>query len=178
MIAWQAVEDALRTWTLKNSALPADRVFFADQDLPIAELSPRLVIRLGELEHVGQDTVDHTYDALRPAGEEIEITAKGMRILTVELQAFAPETVGSGLTARAILATAQAVLSLPSVRTALNDAGLGLLQQGVIQRIPMPRQATQEDRAIFTARFAVAQSVAERLTYIEKVEDYVVSVVL
>lgn len=177
MIAWATIEDAIRTWTLKSSPLTADRVFFADQDLPIAEISPRLVIRLGELQHVGQDSVDHTFDALRPAGEEVEIAAKGMRLLTVDLQAFAPDTVGAGVTARSILAIAQAVLSLPSVRTALNDAGLGLLQQGTIQRIPQPRQAAQEDRATLSVQFCVAQSVAERLGYIATVEDYDVLVV-
>jgi len=177
MIAWATIEDAIRTWTLKSSPLTADRVFFADQDLPIAEVSPRLVIRLGDLIPIGQDSVDHTFDAGRPAGEEIEIEAKGMRTLAVDLQAFAPETVGAGITARSILATAQAVLSLPSVRTALNDAGLGLIAQGTIQRIPQPRQATQEDRATFSVIFAVSQSVAERLGYIATVEDYDVQVV-
>lgn len=169
MIAWATLEDAVRAWVVAATGLAADRVYFADQDLPISEVAPRVSIRLGDLVPVGQDSVDHDYDPSRPAGEEIEITAKGMRTLAVDLQAFAPTTVGPGTTARSLLAAAQAHLSLPSVRTTLNSAGLGLLQQGTVQRVPQPRQAMQEDRSTLSVLFAVSQSVSERLGYIETV---------
>lgn len=169
MIAWETLEDAVRTWVVAATGLAADRVYFADQDLPVSEVAPRVSIRLGDLIPVGQDGFDHDYDPSRPAGEEIEIKAKGMRTLAVDLQAFAPTTVGPGTTARSVLAAAQAHLSLPSVRTTLNSAGLGLLQQGTVQRVPQPRQAMQEDRATLSVLFAVSQSVTERLGYIETV---------
>jgi hypothetical protein len=169
MIAWEALEDAVRAWVVAATGLAADRVYFADQDLPVSEIAPRVSIRIGDLVQVGQDSWDHDYDPGRGAGQEVEIRAKGMRTLAVDLQAFAPTTVGAGVTARSLLATAQAMLSLPSVRTALNDAGLGLLEQGTVQRIPQPRQAMQEDRATLSVRFCVSQSVSERLGYIETV---------
>jgi len=169
MIAWETLEDAVRTWVVNATGLAANRVYFADQDLPTSEAVPRISIRLGDLVQVGQDSVDHDYDPSRPAGQEIEIRAKGMRTLAVDLQSFAPTTVGSGTTARSVLAAAQAALSLPSVRTTLNSAGLGLLQQGTVQRIPSNALAQVEDRATLSVLFAVAQSVSERLGYIQTV---------
>ena len=135
----------------------------------MTEASPRVSIRLGDLVHIGQDAVDHNFDPSRPAGEEIEVVAKGMRTLAVDLQSFAPTTVGAGTTARSVLAAAQAALSLPSVRNALNAAGLGLLEQGTVQRIPSNALSQVEDRATLPVRFAVSQSVSERTGYIETV---------
>lgn len=169
MISWATLEDAVRTWVVAATGLAADRVYFSSQDLPISELAPRVSILLGDLVNIGQDSRDHDYDPSRPAGQEIEITAKGMRELVVDLQAFAPLTVGGGTTARSLLSTAQAVLSLPSIRDALNAAGLGVLEQGNVQRIPQPKNATTEDRATLSVRFAVSQSVSERTGYIETV---------
>ena len=169
MITWETLEDAVRTWVLAATGLATDRVYFADQDLPTSEAVPRVSIRLGDLVQIGQDSFDHDYDPGRPAGQEIEIKAKGMRTLAVDLQAFAPTTVGAGTTARSVLAAAQAALSLPSVRTTLNAAGLGLLEQGTVQRIPSNALSQVEDRATLSVRFCVAQSVTERLGYIETV---------
>lgn len=169
MIAWATLEDAVRTWVVAATGLAANRVYFADQDLPTSEAFPRVSIRLGDLVQIGQDSFDHDYDPGRPAGQEIEIKAKGMRTLAVDLQAFAPTTIGPGTTARSVLAEAQAALSLPSVRTTLNAAGLGLLEQGTVQRIPSNALAQVEDRATLSVRFAVAQSVTERTGYIETV---------
>lgn len=169
MIAWETLEDAVRTWVVAATGLAANRVYFADQDLPTSEAVPRVSIRLGDLVNLGQDSVDHNFDPSRPAGQEIEIVAKGMRTLAVDLQSFAPTTVGSGTTARSVLAAAQAALSLPSVRTTLNAAGLGLLEQGTVQRIPSNALAQVEDRATLAVRFCVSQSVSERLGYIETV---------
>lgn len=167
MIAWATLEDAVRTWVVNATALGADRVYFSEQDLPVSEIAPRISIRLGDLVQIGQDGFHTSYDPLQPAGQEIEVKAAGMRELVVDLQAFAPTTVGAGVTARSLLALAQAALSLPSVRTLLNDAGLGLLEQGTVQRVPQPRQAMWEDRATLSVRFCVAQSVSERIGYID-----------
>ena len=169
MITWETLEDAVRTWVVAATGLAADRVYFADQDLPTSEASPRVSIRLGDLVQIGQDSFDHDYDPGRPAGQEIEIKAKGMRTLAVDLQSFAPTTVGAGTTARSVLAAAQAALSLPSVRTTLNAAGLGLLEQGTVQRIPSNALSQVEDRATLSVRFCVAQSITERTGYIETV---------
>lgn len=170
MIAWDAVENAVRTWVLAASGLAANRVYFADQDVPAGEAAPRVTIRIGGPVHLGLDAIEQSFDPGQPAGQEILQTARGFRTITVDLQSFAPTMVGAGDTALAVMAKIQAALSLPSVRYTLNTAGLGVLQEGNIQRIPQVRQAINEDRATLSVRFCVTQSISERLGYIDSVE--------
>jgi len=170
MIAWDAVENAVRTWVLAASGLASNRVYFADQDVPAGEAAPRVTIRIGGPVHLGLDAIEQSFDPGQPAGQEILQTARGFRTITVDLQSFAPTMVGAGDTALAVMAKIQAALSLPSVRYTLNAAGLGVLQEGNIQRIPQVRQAINEDRATLSVRFCVTQSIGERLGYIDSVE--------
>lgn len=170
MIAWDAVENAVRTWVLAASGLASNRVYFADQDVPAGEAAPRVTIRIGGPVHLGLDAIEQSFDPGQPAGQEILQTARGFRTITVDLQSFAPTMVGAGDTALAVMAKIQAALSLPSVRYTLNAAGLGVLQEGNIQRIPQVRQAINEDRATLSVRFCVTQSISERLGYIDSVE--------
>lgn len=177
MIAWNAVEDAIRSWVVAGAAFVVSdsRIYFADQDIPAGEREPRVSIRIGDANQVGQAAQKQTYDAARPAGQEIEFASKTMLELTVDLQAFAPVTTGSGPTARSILSAVLAALALPSVRYNLNEAGLGVIAEGGVQRIPQVRGATHEDRATMSVRFLLAQQATERTTFIENVE-YSVSV--
>lgn len=170
MIAWDAIENAVRAWVLPASGLASNRVYFADQDVPATEAAPRVTIRIGGPVHLGIDAIEQSFDPGQPAGQEILQTARGFRTITVDLQSFAPTMVGAGDTALAVMAKIQAALSLPSVRYALNAAGLGVLQEGSIQRIPQVRQTINEDRATLSVRFCVTQSISERLGYIESVE--------
>lgn len=170
MIAWDAIENAVRAWVLPASGLASNRVYFADQDVPATEAAPRVTIRIGGPVHLGIDAIEQSFDPGQPAGQEILQTARGFRTVTVDLQSFAPTMVGAGDTALAVMAKIQAALSLPSVRYALNAAGLGVLQEGSIQRIPQVRQTINEDRATLSVRFCVTQSISERLGYIESVE--------
>lgn len=170
MIAWESVENAVRTWVLAASGLASNRVYFADQDVPAAEAAPRVTIRIGGPVHLGLDAIEQSFDPGQAAGQEILQTARGFRTITVDLQSFAPTMVGAGDTALAVMAKIQAALSLPSVRYTLNAAGLGVLQEGNIQRIPQVRQAINEDRATLSVRFCVTQSISERLGYIDSVE--------
>lgn len=170
MIAWSSIEDAVRAWVLSASGLAAEAVYFADQAVPASELGARIVVRLGDVLQVGTDALEHTYSDARPVGAEIEYTARGPRELVVSLQAFAPATVGSGTTARSLLAACQAALGLPSVRDALNLAGLGVLQEGAIQRIPGTSSNAPEDRAVLDTRFCLGQTTTERTGYIATVE--------
>jgi len=166
---WSLIEDAIRAWVIAGTGLPQGQVWFADQDIPASEQQPRVTIRIGGTVQRGLDETRHDYDAGRPAGQEIEFSARGMRELTVDLQAFAPTLVGPGATARSLLAQAQVAISLPTIRDALNAAGLGVLQEGDIQRVPLVRGGMQEDRATLAVLFAVQVQATERATFIETV---------
>ena len=170
MIAWDAIEDAVRAWVVATAGIDADSIYFADQDLPFSEVAPRISIRIGDGNRVGQAALQHDFDAGRPLGEEVEFKAQQMLEVVVDLQAFAPTTTGSGMTARRFLASVLAGLALPSVRDALNAAGLGVLEEGSIQRVPQVRSAAHEDRAVASVRMLVKQEATERTGYIEEVE--------
>lgn len=169
MIAWSTLEDAVRAWALAASGLAADQVYFANQDVRRSEAAPRVIITLGDLVTIGVDSLTHDYSAARPAGQEIEYTARGPRELAVSLQAFAPLTVGSGVTARSLLDLCQAKLRLPSVRDALNAAGIGVLDPGTVRRLPQVVAGKWEDAAFLDVRCLVGQSVTERTGYIATV---------
>lgn len=170
MISQAALENALWTWVAAGSGLASDRVFHAHQDLPISEIVPRAVIRMGGTKGVGQQVLTHDYSDSRPAGQELEFTSSTHHELVVEVQTFALATVGDGPTARTIAMAVQASLGLPSIREALNAAGIGVLDEGEIQRIPQVLEAETEDRAVLSVRLLVTQSISERTTYIEHVE--------
>ena len=166
---WSLIEDAIRAWVIAGTGLPQGQVWFADQDIPASEQQARVTIRIGGTVQRGIDETRHDYDAGRPVGQEIEFSARGMRELTVDLQAFAPTLVGPGATARSLLEKAQVAISLPTIRDALNAAGLGVLQEGNVQRIPLARGGMQEDRATLAVLFAVQMQATERTTFIETV---------
>jgi hypothetical protein len=170
VIDWSLVEDAVRAWVLAGSGLAPDLVFFADQDLPTSEVQPRISIRIGDGNRVGQAALQHTFDAGQPLGQEIQFAAQQMLEIVVDLQAFAPRTTGTP-TARTVMASVLASLALPSVRDALNAAGLGVLEEGSVQRLPQVRSATNEDRAIASVRLLVKQEATERTGYIASVES-------
>jgi len=174
VIAWGAVEQAVRAWVLAAVtpaplSLPAASVYFADQAVPVDQNAARVVISVDGPFMVGVDGNTWNYNAARPAGQEIELTTRGNRELVVKLQAFAPVTVGTGVTARALLAAAQAYLSVDSVRYALNQAGLGVLIPGDVLRLPRVVSGTHEDRAALDSRFSVRQEVTERTGYFDTV---------
>lgn len=170
MIDWSTIEDAVRAWVVAGSGLDEQMIFFADQDLPISELAPRVSIRVGDGARVGQSALTHEFDAGQPLGQEVMFTTKQMLEVTVDLQSFAPTTTGAGSTARSIMHAVLASLSLPSVREALNAAGLGVLEEGSVQRVPQPRSAVYEDRATAAVRLLVQQEATESIGYIADVE--------
>lgn len=170
MIDWTVIENAVRAWVLAGSGLSADRVYFADQDLPVTEVAPRVSIRLGPTQQVGQQVLSHDYSASRPAGQELEFTSSTHHELTVDVQTFALSTVGAGPTARTLASSIQAAIGLPSIREALIAAGIGVLDEGQVQRIPQVLDAETEDRATLSVRLLVTQGISERTTFIETVE--------
>lgn len=170
MIAWGAVEQALRAWVLAAVtpaplSLAAANVWLADQAPALDPAAPRVTISIDGPFMVGLDGTTHSYDAGGALGQEIVTKTGGSRELVVKVQAFAPTTVGTGVTARALAAAAQAYLSTPSVRAALNAAGLGVLQVGDVLRVPVRDNGRPEDRAALDSRFNLRQEVTERTGY-------------
>jgi len=162
------LENAIRAWVLSTTGLDPSRVWFSDQPVPspaISSSSPRITIGVSNSRKVGQDELRHTFDSSRPAGQEIEYQAIGPREVTVSLQAFAAD--GSSFE---LLETARTGLRLPSVRDALNAAGVGVLREGDVRSLFAVRGTTYEDRALLELVVLVSSSAVERLGYIDRVE--------
>jgi hypothetical protein len=173
VISLANVENAVRAWVLSSigSSIPAANVWFADQPVSTPESAARIVIRIGQLSHVGGPDGTHVaYDSAAASGQEITLTAYGPRELMVSLQAFSPKMVGDDVTAWSLLVACEAGLGLSSIRAALNAAGLGVLREGSVSRIPGIRGSLYEDRTLLEVAFCVGQSMSVKTGYIAEVE--------
>ncbi len=165
-----ALEQAVRAWVAASVTAmggDANNVYFADQGFPDNPDVPRVTISIDGPYNVGVDGQTHKYDGAAAAGEEVILKASGNRELVVKLQAFAPVTVGSNITARSLLLACQQGLEVPSLRYALNQAGLGVLVPGDVIRLPKVISGRHEDRAALDSRFSVRQEVTERTGYFD-----------
>lgn len=162
---WSDLEDAVRAFVLEATGLPDDRVYFAHQSVRISEQVARVTIDIDGPFQVGQDGNTHNFDEDREPGEEIEIVTHGNREIVIKLQAFAPLTVGAGVTARSLLDLCQIGYAQSSKRYALNQAGVGILKVGDVVRLPVVRGGENEDRAVLDTRGSITRQVAERTGY-------------
>jgi hypothetical protein len=172
-----SLEDAIRVWLTTGSGLAAGQVYLLDQDLRRTETTARIGFRLGDGRALeGTPELQTDYNAGRPAGQEVQYTAHTPRELVVSVQAFAPvpaDGASSISPARNLLEDCRAALGLPSVRDALNAAGLGVMDAGNVQRIPKVTGATFEDRAVLDVRFNLTVTATEKTGYIASVAGQV-----
>jgi hypothetical protein len=165
------LETAVRAAVVTASGLDPSRVYFADQPALVPETATRIAVRVGEALPLGTDGLEHDFDATRPAGQEVEYRTFGMREVTIELQAFGPvEPPSSSFPARDVLARVLDGLVLPSVRDMLNAAGVGVLRESAVRRIPGVRGPMYEDRALLELVVLVRASAVERTGYIASAE--------
>lgn len=164
------LEDAVRAWALGASGLDADHVYFGRQTVRRSENAARIIINMGDLIPVGVPRLDHNYDAGRALGAEIEYEVKEPGHLVVELQAFAPQVVGSGTTASSLLQQCRSKLRLPQYRDALNAVGLGVLEQGTVQKLPAVVAGEWEDGAVLEVRFSYTLKTSDNTGYFATVQ--------
>lgn len=166
---WTAIEDAIRAWVKTGSGLADAKVIWADQT-GARPAGPFVTIRIGDLLALGAvDEVEELTDLGRPAGQEVEQRVVGLREFPVSVQAFGPAVAGAG-TAREYLSKVQTALALPSVRDALEAAGVSSFDQGVVRTVNELVGTKYEGRAILECRFYLLESVSEFSGYIETVE--------
>lgn len=170
----KTIQEAIRTiWVLPASGLAADRVYFAQPDAPSPAPSPRVVISLGDIDHVGAaDEVMREYDALAPLGQEIVHTVSGLREMTLTIEAFSSKADGTEQAndARALASRVSAFAGLPTVRPPLNAAGVGILRRERIRWVPGVVRAGFEGRAILEVVLCVSETAEARVGYIQTVK--------
>ena len=174
MISRAAVEQAVRAWVLTSVtpapfSIPAAQVYFADQQGAPSMTTPRVSIGVKGTRQHAQDGTVKNFDAARPAGQELEYITHGSRLITIAVETFAPNTVGTAVTAWDLAAACQAWIANRPVRAALNTAGLGVLQVGDVMRLPRVVSGRHEDRCLLEVVMHAIQSVSSRAGYFDKV---------
>lgn len=167
---WSAIEDAIRAWVMGAAGYSEAQVLFSDQaaDAPSTNY---VTVQVGDfVRRGGPAETDHNYDGARPAGQEIEIQARHPGEIVVSLQAFTDEVHGDA-SARSLLTKVQAALELETYRDPLNDAGLGVVDVGVVDSVPQFFGTRAEGRATLDVRFFVVQTATERVGYIATVQS-------
>lgn len=160
-------EDAIREWVMAGAGLDSDHVLWAEQTgARKLDGAAWASVRLGaETPVAAFDEVSQTTDASRDPGTEIELRVEGLRSLAVSVQFFGPATVGTS-TPRALAIRAQLALALPSVRTALADAGLTPYDNGQVTNVTALKGTAFEGRGLLALRFYVRRTVSEYTGYI------------
>lgn len=165
-MSFESAENAIRAWIKSGSGFVDANVYFNDQKIERPNV-PHVTIRLGDPVTLGAvDAVIATFDEDRPVGEEFEHRVDGQRQLSASIQIWRGKTTGAG-TAMSIAHQLQLAIRLPSINTALNVAGLGVLDVGTVRNLSGLLDSDFEGRAQFDVVFHYRESIAEYTTYIE-----------
>lgn len=167
MPSWSILEDTIRNWVVASTGLPQADVIWAEQTGARPVGNSFATLKIGTLTPLGAvDEVATNYDAGRPAHQEIELQVRSLREFSVSVQFFSDDATGD-TTARAYAQRAQSGLSLPSVRSNLQAAGLSPFDRGSVQVNSILLGNRWESRALLEPRFYVMLTDSEFTTWIE-----------
>lgn len=165
-IGWSDIEAAILAWFKASSGLSA--VIWANQTAPQPALPYATLLIRPPARLAAQDDVQEVYVGSNPAGQEVELRQKGVREISVSCQVFSAAVRGAG-TAREILAKAQTGLETPSLRQALYQAGLSVVDEGAITDVSALVETKYQSRAAMDVLFYCVDEVTEKTGYIETV---------
>lgn len=177
------IEDAIRTWIKNATALPDAQIYFQFQNGGQPTSAPFITITVPDswraLGAYAEQT--KTTNLGNPNGSEITYTATSEKDALITIQAFAENTVTfpngnppalpntSGLTAMALLSACQTALGLDGVRYALNQAGVGVYDEGHIRQVNAVIETYFEGRAVLEIRCYLVDQATESDGYINEV---------
>jgi hypothetical protein len=165
-----ALGQALRQWVIGATGLADAAVIFQDQDAPAPNPAniaggKAVTVHLGNLDELGSEWRTDTVDTV---AQSVTAQAVGTHRLTAVLKAFTKKTLGND-SARALLKTVMLAGGLDSVLQALNEAGLGLLNNSQILVANKVQGAKWESQAVIEVYFCVLQTATETIPYIAHV---------
>lgn len=167
---WATIEAAIAAWVRSASGLSDDGSVRWGEQNAAQSARPMIILRAMAVRGIGQDWVNVEDNPAPEEGEEILNIARGYRELTISIQCFAASSTGSS-SARAILENVRSRATLPTIRQALADAGVGLAPIGPVIAIDgVLGSARFEPRATLEVRAFLASEVSEVGTYIEIVQ--------
>lgn len=114
---------------------------------------------------VGTHTISGTSETVR-AGEEIQHTVRGPRLMTLTMQCYGGTAAGDA-SPEAVLSNVKAKLIFPSIGDPLNAAGIGVATFSAVQPLDLSLGPKTDVRALMTVTAHLAEEVAEDGTFIE-----------
>ena len=167
---WSDLETAIVTWVKNSTGLPENQVTLGHQNGVSRFPGPAANIVLGEFISEGaDDELRWDFDGARPAGTEIHFATSGWRTIVASVTFFTTATAGDS-TARVLANTAQSALRLPGTRSALNAAGLGVMDEGNVRWIPVLDSGQWYGQAVLDVKFILRQTASEAVGYIATYE--------
>jgi hypothetical protein len=172
-LVYSAIEAALQAWLSAATGLPAlargvggtSGVILEQDHLPQPAM-PYLTLRVPPaLPAGGPDELRSSYDGGQPNGSEVATYTVGQREFVASAKCFTRPAVGD-LTARDYLARAHSALALPSVRSALNAAGLCFVTVETLQDLSFLGGPVGQGRGVLDVRFRCVDSASESTGYI------------
>ena len=171
MADWVAIENAISAWVRAASGYAAGQVIWAEQSPTGTRPTGSIItMRLGDIAEVtGLDELQENTNLSRPAGQEVELRAKGFKKFTIGLQAYGTSTTGNA-TGRSVLSACQTSLSLPSIRDALGAVNIAPMDYGTVQNVTAINHTLFESRAVCDFQFYVLDEYTELTGYIATVQ--------
>lgn len=157
MIGWAAIRKALVAWAEEVTGYT---VRWANQTAPRPSY-PYVTLLLGGPLTVGMD------EALPQQGDIREV--RGQRQVTLSVNVYsqqAGKVFDEAKSALHLVTLLQSSLALESVRGALRDVGLSVIEAGLAQDLTWLQDAAFVERQQMDVRFALASSVTEKTGYI------------
>jgi hypothetical protein len=173
-MSWDDVGDAIQAAIVRASGLGAGQVIWKGQNR--SQLATDYVtLQLGGPITLGIDYIQTSTDLSRPAGQEIELRARGRREYPLEVECFTTQAISARsnsaleLCSRLLLA-----LTLPSVRAILTAQDVSPFDPGTPQWIPDVPSTRFRGRAVATVRcYMPPPTAVEYVGYIERMSGTV-----
>jgi hypothetical protein len=174
---WNAIEDALQAWVAAASGLPGASVIWDDQigprpALPYATLHLEGGVTPGlfdEASWKANPDAEPTTPGVAGDGDELIFETTNQEEFTVTVGVYTDATIGPS-SARAIAVKIRAGLSLESRISALDAAGIAIIDRGTVQTLNLPRDTKTEGHAVFSTRLRIVDGTSETGTFIESVD--------
>lgn len=165
-----AILDAMSAAVAAASGLAAAHVWWSYQDINQDAL-PYVELSLPSVRRVGQDGIRTSYDALRPAGQEIKLEVIGLRAVQLQIEAYTAGTISGSSTvdAEELLEKTRTAFTLPGVMDALAALEVSTFDlDAPLQFLPTLVQAGFRGRAVLEIGcYMPAPAVVAYTTFIE-----------
>lgn len=171
-VAWTQIEEAIQAWIVAGSGLPSNHVLWSEEvgDRPSGTYISMMI------DGVDQPARDYTETKNNPsptAGAELVKTTTGARQAMLRLQCFAgvdATTKKPNRGAVAMQMLADVLSSIEDNVDALDDAGVGIGDAGIVRRLSPTRSSLLDPRATLDIEIHFGSKTTGTLGSIEHVE--------